>query len=171
VARAHHKYTCAHDRVSVSAAATMGTAGMMAVLERGRSMDAGVRVLAVDDNSAFRTLLRTLVDATDGMEAVGEAGCGESALEVVEELEPDVVLMDIEMPGLDGLSASKAIKERFPSTVVVLVSATHPEELRPDAMTCSADEIVWKPHLRPQLLREIWERHRESGAPPAAAGA
>jgi DNA-binding NarL/FixJ family response regulator len=149
----------------------MGTAGMMAVLERGRSVDGGVRVLAVDDNSAFRTLLRTLVDATVGMEAVGEAACGESALAVVEELEPDVVLMDIEMPGLDGLSATKAIKERFPSTVVVLVSVTHPEELRPDAMTCSADEIVWKPRLRPQLLREIWERHRGSAAPPAAAGA
>jgi DNA-binding NarL/FixJ family response regulator len=143
---------------------------MMAVLERGRSVDGGVRVLAVDDNSGFRTLLRTLVDATDGMQTVGEAACGESALAVVEELEPDVVLMDIEMPGLDGLSATRAIKQRFPATLVVLVSATHPEELRPDALTCSADEIVWKPRLRPQLLREIWERHRGGTAPPAAAG-
>jgi CheY-like chemotaxis protein len=142
----------------------------MAVLVRGDSVDSRVRVLAVDDNSTFRTLLRTLVDATDGMQAVGEAACGETALAVVGELQPDVVLMDVEMPGLDGLSATQTIKERFPSIVVVLISATHPDELRSDAAGSSADEIVWKPRLRPQLLREIWERRRGGAAPPATAG-
>ena len=72
-----------------------------------------------------------------------------------------MVVMDVRMPTLDGISATRRIKASRPSTLVVLVSATHPGELRREASGCGANEIVWKSELRPRLLDEIWLHHRE----------
>jgi DNA-binding NarL/FixJ family response regulator len=116
-------------------------------------------VIAVDDQADFRIVLRRLVDAMPGFEVVAEAGSGELAVAAAVELEPDLVLMDIEMPGIGGLAAARQIKADRPSTVVVLVSATHPDDLPPEAVCCLADEIVWKSKLRPALLEEMWRNH------------
>jgi DNA-binding NarL/FixJ family response regulator len=118
------------------------------------------RVLAVDDQPAFRVVVRELVDRTNELVLVAEAECGERAVALVQELEPDLVLMDVRMPGTGGIAAANAIKERSPSTVVVLVSTTRPDDLPPEADGCLADEVLWKTDLRPSLLDEIWERHR-----------
>lgn len=78
---------------------------------------------------------------------------------MVRERQPDVVLIDVRMPGLGGISATRRIKALRPATLVVLISTTHPEHLPREAEACSADEIVWKRDLRPKLLDEIWRRH------------
>jgi DNA-binding NarL/FixJ family response regulator len=119
------------------------------------------RVLAVDDDPSFLALLCDVVEATHGLELVGETDCGESAVQAAEEFRPDVVLMDVSMPTLDGISATTRIKASLPSTLVVLVSVTHPDELRREASGCGADAILSKGDLRPSLLDELWRRHRE----------
>jgi len=119
------------------------------------------RVIVVDDRPHFRLLLRRVVEAT-GFEVVGEADSGERAVAAAAELYPELVLMDVEMPGVDGIEAARRIKRDRPSTVVVLVSADHPDDLPPGAASCLADEIVWKSKLRPAVLEEIWRDHREA---------
>jgi DNA-binding NarL/FixJ family response regulator len=115
-------------------------------------------VLAVDDQESFRRVLRKVVDATASLVAVGEAASGEAAVALVRELEPDIVLMDVRMPGIGGIEAARLIKELRPSTLVLLVSRAPAEHLA-DALDASgADAFVSKGELRPQLLDELWRR-------------
>jgi DNA-binding NarL/FixJ family response regulator len=122
-----------------------------------------VRVLAVDDTAAFRRTIRTLLRTTSRLELVGEAESGEHALTVVHGTDPDLVLMDVRMPGMGGLAATTAIKAQRPSTVVVLISTEHPSELPAEASACGADDIVWKSELRAGMLEAIWLRRRPGG--------
>jgi len=117
-------------------------------------------VLAVDDRQTFREAVRRLVAATPGMVVIGEAASGEQAVELVEELKPDLVLMDVRMPGIGGVSATRRIKEAHPSVVVALISTINPEELPSVADECSADALIWKRDLQPHVLAELWQRHR-----------
>jgi two-component system invasion response regulator UvrY len=117
-------------------------------------------VIAVDDRPVFLSVVRDLVGATPGMVVVGEAEGGEQAVALVDALKPDLVLMDVRMPGIGGLQAARKIKAAHPSTIVALISATHPEELSSEAEDCCADALIWKSDLRPRLLEEIWRRHR-----------
>jgi DNA-binding NarL/FixJ family response regulator len=132
---------------------------------------AGASVLAVDDQPAFRDLVCELVQATGRMAVVGEAESGERAVELVEELRPDLVLIDVRMPGMGGIQAARTIKSAHPSTVVVLVSTAAPNELPADADYCLADARVWKGDLRPSLLVQLWERHRPEQAHGATSAA
>jgi DNA-binding NarL/FixJ family response regulator len=116
------------------------------------------RVLAVDDQSAFLVLLRQVVGATRHLQIVGEALCGELAVEAARDLHPDMVLMDVRMPGIGGVGAAELIKSGRPSTVVVLISTMHPDELPEHAVRGVADAVMWKSELEPSLLDEIWLR-------------
>jgi DNA-binding NarL/FixJ family response regulator len=116
-------------------------------------------VLAVDDHDPFLGALRILVRRTELLRLVGEAASGERALEVAETCRPDLVLMDVHMPGMGGVAATRALKARRPTAVVALISTTPPDELSPQALTCGADAILWKSDLRPALLDAIWLRH------------
>lgn len=124
-------------------------------------------VLTVDDQASFRTMVRRLVDATSSLELVGEAASGEAAVELVRQLRPRLVLMDVRMPGLGGIAATREIKAAQPSTVVLLLSTIHPDQLL-CREECPADAIVWKSHLRPKLLDDLWREHSRS-RPGAAA--
>jgi YesN/AraC family two-component response regulator len=93
---------------------------------------------------------------------VGEADSGEQAVTLVDELEPDLVLMDVCMPGLGGVGAAQKIKETHPATVVALISTTNPAELSRSAAECPADALIWKRDLQPDVLVELWERHRKA---------
>ena len=118
-------------------------------------------------------MLRDLVSATRELEPVAEAHSGERAIEAVREIEPDIVLIDVWMPGIGGIAAAREIKAGRPSTLVVLISTTHPEEipLKPDDLC--ADAVVWKRELEPggsgagqgDLFTEVKHptRHRERG--------
>lgn len=119
------------------------------------SSDQASRVLAVDDHVPFLTAMRRVVEAAPGFELAGEAESGEDALTFAAQYQPDVVLMDVKMPGLGGIEAARQIKASLPRTVVILVSATHPDELSTEAALCAADAIVWKPELRPAVLIRV----------------
>jgi DNA-binding NarL/FixJ family response regulator len=125
----------------------------------------GGRVLAVDDDRRFLALLRDVVGATAHLELVAEADCGERAVELARELAPDTVLMDVRMPGLGGIGAATLIKSVRPSTLVVLVSTTHPDELPREADGPLADATIWKGELTPRVLDEIWLRHHGHRGP------
>ena len=93
-------------------------------------MTAPVRVVIIDDQAPFREAARLVVELADGFEVVGEAASGEEALEQVAGLDPDVVLMDLRMPGMGGLAATARIKEAHPRThVVVLTMSEDPDSV------------------------------------------
>jgi DNA-binding NarL/FixJ family response regulator len=79
-------------------------------------------VVLVDDNAGFRRTVRTLLLTTEDIEVVGEAGDGETSIEEVGRLNPDVVLMDCSMPGMDGPETTRRLNERFPQTKVIALS-------------------------------------------------
>lgn len=123
-------------------------------------------VLSVDDQSGFLAVMRELVEASDTLEAVAEAGSGEQAIELARQIEPDMVLMDVWLPGVDGIAAAREIKAQRPSTVVVLTSTMRPDELPPAAHDCLADALIWKSDLEPRLLDDIWLRTGNKSSPP-----
>jgi DNA-binding NarL/FixJ family response regulator len=125
--------------------------------------------LAVDDQPAFRCAVREVVEAATGMVVVGETETGEGAVDLVQDLSPDLVLMDVSMPGIGGVGAAWVIKTMRPETVVVLISADPPDELPHEAAASPADALVWKSDLRPGLLEQLWERHRSAGEPDTAS--
>jgi two-component system, NarL family, invasion response regulator UvrY len=118
-----------------------------------------VRVLIVDDQAPFRRAARAVLAATPGFEAVGEAESGEQATELADELAPALVLMDINMPGIDGIETSRRITASLPGTVVVLLSTYQADDLPGDAASCGAAGYVHKEDFGPAVLREIWEQH------------
>jgi len=86
-------------------------------------------VLLVDDHALFREGLAALLSTQEGIEIVGEVASGEEALEKARELMPDVILMDILMPGMGGLEATRKIKEEMPHTRIVMLTVSEKEDL------------------------------------------
>ncbi len=118
-----------------------------------------VSVVTVDDQAVFRAVARELIEATAGFESIGEAASGEAALALVDDLAPQLVLVDVRMPGMDGIEASRLIKARHPSTVVVLVSVEGSADLPAELEESGAAELVRKQEFGPSTLRSLWERH------------
>ena len=117
-----------------------------------------VGVLIVDDQAPFLAAARRLIESTPGFASVGEATSGEHAVRLAAALRPDLVLMDVRMPGLGGLAAARCITLARSAAAVVLVSAD-PEEVPPAAAEgCGAVAVMSKQHLRPASLTALWER-------------
>ncbi len=119
------------------------------------------RVLVVDDQAPFLAVLHELVSATVGLEVIAEARSGEQAIEALPEAAPDIVVMDVWMPGIGGCAAARRIKAGWPSILVVLVSTSHPDEIVFDPDAAFADALVWKSDLDPRRLDDIWVRFRD----------
>ena len=87
-----------------------------------------IRILLVDDHEVVRQGVRAFFDAQEGIEVVGEAESGRAAVKLVEELIPDVVLMDLIMPGMDGVEATRQVKKISPRTQIVVLTSYHEDE-------------------------------------------
>jgi DNA-binding NarL/FixJ family response regulator len=116
-----------------------------------------VRVLIVDDQEPFRMAARLVVEATEGFEVVGEAETGESSVEMANELAPDLVLMDVNLPGINGLDATRQILSGHAGSVVVLLLSTYEEEeYAPRAAECGASAYIPKAVFGPDRLEAAW---------------
>jgi DNA-binding NarL/FixJ family response regulator len=124
-----------------------------------------VAVLVVDDQLPFRLAARAVVRRADGFELVGEAESGEDAVTMVTDLRPDLVLMDINMPGINGIEATRQVLEAAPSTVVFLCSTYQLADLPPDAATSGARAYVNKEELGPDVLARLWSERATASFP------
>jgi DNA-binding NarL/FixJ family response regulator len=128
-----------------------------------------VRVLTVDDQRPFRVAAAAVVRRASGFELVGEAASGEDALRAVAELAPDLVLMDINMPGLGGIAATRAITAAEHPPVVFLCSTYQASDLPADAQDSGAAAYIDKEELGAELLARLWAEHRPADGAAAAA--
>jgi two-component system, NarL family, invasion response regulator UvrY len=128
-----------------------------------------VTVLVVDDQQVFRDAVRSLIAAADGFEQVGEADSGLKALEIAEELHPDVVLLDVRMPGMDGIETARRLADQDPETVVVLVSLDEVPELPAAVSAVGAAAYIRKQDLSPRTLEEIWSSYGRGGTSSAGS--
>jgi DNA-binding NarL/FixJ family response regulator len=116
-----------------------------------------VRVLIVDDQEPFRLAARMVVDATEGFEVVGESETGEDSIEKARSLEPDLVLMDVNLPGINGLDATrKILQDSGARTVILLLSTYEEEEYAPRAAECGAAAYIPKAAFGPDRLESAW---------------
>ncbi len=116
-----------------------------------------INVLIVDDQAPFREAARTVVELTDGFEVVGEAETGEASVEAAARLNPDLVLMDVNLPGIDGLEATRQILGAAPGRVVVLLLSTYEyDEYAPKAEAAGAAAYIPKSEFEPDRLEEAW---------------
>jgi len=118
--------------------------------------DEATTVMIVDDQLPFRMAARSVVGVTPGFEVVGEAKSGEEAVEQVEILHPELVLMDINMDGISGIEATRRITAAHPETKVILLSTYDAEDLPADARTCGALGYVHKEQFGPDVLIDMW---------------
>ncbi|MDX1468265.1 MAG: response regulator transcription factor [Acidimicrobiia bacterium] len=117
-----------------------------------------VKVLIVDDQEPFRSAARMVVELTEGFEVVGEAETGEEGVEMAAGLEPDLVLIDINMPGINGLEATRRITEARPATKVVIFSTYEAGEYESRAKDAGAIAFIPKSDFDPVSLVSTWEQ-------------
>ncbi len=119
-----------------------------------------IRLLVVDDHALLRQALRALLDDQDPLEVIGEAINGRDAVEAAERLRPDVVLMDMVMPGLNGIEATRQIMKRSPSCRVLILTAYLEDERLLQALRAGAAGYVVKNSDLDELLLAIQSVHR-----------
>jgi DNA-binding NarL/FixJ family response regulator len=115
-----------------------------------------VRVMIVDDQEPFRLAARMVVEMTDGFDVVGEAETGEDSVAMAAELRPDLVLMDVNLPGINGLDATRQILAASDTVVVLLLSTYEEAEYAPRAAECGAAAYLPKSSFGPDRLEEAW---------------
>jgi two-component system, NarL family, response regulator LiaR len=133
-------------------------------------MSEPIRVMLVDDHAVVRSGLGAFLMAFDDLELVAEAGGGEEAVRLCEEAKPDVVLMDLMMPGMDGAAATKAIRDRCPRIQVIALTSFKEEDLVEGALQAGAIGYLLKNVSADELADAIRAAHagRPTLAPEAA---
>ena len=117
-----------------------------------------VRVLIVDDQAAFRAAAREVIASTEGFVVVGEAPTGEESIGSARGLRPDLVLMDIVLPGLDGLEAARRIRAEKADVVIFLVSTYDKENFASRIGASGANAFIPKAAFDPRSLAQAWRK-------------
>ncbi len=118
-----------------------------------------VGMVVADDHVVVRQMAHHVIDPAPGFALLGVASSGEHALLLVPELRPELVLMDVRMPGMGGIEATTRIVAEHPGTVVVLMSLDRADALPRGASSCGAAAIVRKQDFGVALLRRLWAEH------------
>ncbi len=116
-----------------------------------------VRVWVVDDQASFRRATAAAVAATEDFAMAGDCESGESAMELIPDGSAGIVLMDIHMPGMGGIEATRRLRAAHPALIVLLTSTYDEEDLPPGAADCGAAAYLHKEHLSPDLLTRLWQ--------------
>jgi NarL family two-component system response regulator LiaR len=129
-----------------------------------------IRVLIVDDHSMVRTGLATFIRVKPDLELVGEARDGQQALRLCEQLQPDVILMDLVMPRMDGVAATRAIRQRWPAVQILALTSFKDKDMVQDALRAGAIGYLLKDVSVDELANAIRAAHagRPTLAPEAA---
>ena len=115
----------------------------------------GVRILIVDDHEIFRRGLRSLLESRADWEVCGEATDGRDAVDKAKQLQPDVIVLDITMPRLNGLDAVALIRKEVPTAKVVILSQHQPALMKQVALTAGAGAYVTKSEVSRELMAAI----------------
>jgi DNA-binding NarL/FixJ family response regulator len=116
--------------------------------------NAQVAVLVVDDQDPFRRAMSAVVEETEGFAVAGAVASGEESVAAVAELRPDLVLMDVNLPGIDGIEAARRISEGATPPVVVLLSTYDEDDF--ELAGCGAAAYISKAALSPGRLIQVW---------------
>jgi two-component system, NarL family, invasion response regulator UvrY len=119
-----------------------------------------VSVLIVDDQLPFRAVARMVIGLTAGFVVAAEAESGEDAVAVAAREDPDLILMDINLPGINGIEATRQILAAQPDAAVILLSTYSEADLPADARDCGAIAYVHKEDFGPALVQDLWKQHR-----------
>jgi DNA-binding NarL/FixJ family response regulator len=119
-------------------------------------------VLVVDDQAPFRLAAKAVLRRLDEFELVGEASSGHEAIDIADRLHPELVLMDINMPQMNGIEATRKILAAHPDTVVILCSTYDVRDLPAEASVSGAAGYIHKEQLGAELIRRLWA-NRDSG--------
>lgn len=126
-------------------------------------MNPTIRILIADDHAFYREGIRTLLDGRDGLEVVGEASDGLEVLAAIATLRPDVVLLDLNMPGVDGIATCHALARQAPETGIVIVTMFDDDDHVLDALRAGAHGYVIKDASREEVIRAIHAAHARQG--------
>jgi two-component system nitrate/nitrite response regulator NarL len=119
-----------------------------------RNLRDSIRVLIVDDEPLFTEMVETLVDVEEGVEVVGKAPHGKQGVKLARELDPDVIVMDVSMPVMDGLEATREIREQDPGALVLILSGGTSASDIDKARVAGAAAYMTKDRI-PELIAEI----------------
>ena len=125
------------------------------------------RVLIVDDQDIMVVSIKALLETSDEIEVVGSAWNGEEALKLVAELSPEVVLMDIDMPVMDGVEATRQIAARFPEVRVLILSGLYTPQLVDQALRVGAVSYLPKDRLSNELVDKVIALECRESPPPS----
>ena len=125
---------------------------------------AAIRVFLVDDSPEFVQFTKDLLAELTEFQVVGSAHSAEDALAAIEQLRPDLVLMDVNLPGIDGLEATRQILKESQPVVVLLLSTYEAAEYGPKAAECGASAYIPKSEFLPDRLVEAWSEGAGSTA-------
>jgi two-component system invasion response regulator UvrY len=120
-----------------------------------------VGVLIVDDQAPFRRAAKMVMAATPGFDVIGEAESGEEAVELFDSLEPGLVLMDINLPGINGIEATRRITGAHPDATVLLLSTYQAADLPSGADSCGAAGYVNKEEFGPAVVLDLWAKRTQ----------